>query len=452
MGECCRFLSAHLHPTNCLGIEAFAQLHNCSQLALEARRFAKENFSAVSVDSDEFTELSAEWLEHCIASNDIEVRMEEEVFEAIVRWVNADFESRRSVACGLLQNVRYSFIDSDYLTATVLQNRLIVHCPACLEFISSTMDSKSTNPRPSTIAKEVMVVVGGYSCNGVLLDSVEAYVPSKDCWQLLTALPTPVVSCGVAAVANDIYVSGGIVQDEIVSTVWRFVSVQQRWISAPSLMGPRAYHASAAVGTRLFVIGGKKTAVTALEDSVVNSIECIDTSDVHSCWRVAVTIPCPRWNSDVVAYGTEMLVEVGGLQVGAGVVKTMETYVCCSDTNCVSYSGEQFVLPDLIQHAQVAAIGSILYVIWTDSARAISLNSERRIFRRLASMNGRHLGGRATVLDEHVYITGGTANREDTSVPTDCVEFYNADTDKWTNVRPMLHARKGHGCVTIRMR
>lgn len=37
---CCEFLQSQLHPTNCLGIRAFADLHTCTQLLSQAHTFA----------------------------------------------------------------------------------------------------------------------------------------------------------------------------------------------------------------------------------------------------------------------------------------------------------------------------------------------------------------------------------------------------------------------------
>lgn len=447
---CCSFLSTHLHPANCLGIEAFAQLHSCEQLEQEARRFATENFAAVAVDSDEFVELTAQRLESYISNNDIEVRMEEVVFEAVVRWVGFDTENRRNAACGLLRHVRFAAIDSDYVKSKVLSHHLIAQCQNCLALVAEKTSSqiRSQLPRPSTIAKEVMVVVGGYDSSGVVLDSVEAYIPSKDCWQPLASIPVAIACFAVASAEDDIYISGGIVSGKVVAEVWRFISVQQQWTPACPLLAPRAYHASAAVGTRVYVVGGKRSLLTSQDASVVETIECIDIADVNSRWRVMASVPFPRHSSHMAAYGVEMFVEVGGMQVGAGAVRTMETYMFRDNTGCIRYSGEQFVLPETIRHAQVAAIGSILYIIWTDDGRMISLNSERRIFRRLANMHCRHLGGRVTVLGGYVYMTGGSTD----STAGDVVEFYDAVTNEWTDVRPMTHARRDHGCVTIRMR
>ena len=39
---CCDFLSSQLHPSNCLGIRAFADLHACCQLLTQANSYAGE--------------------------------------------------------------------------------------------------------------------------------------------------------------------------------------------------------------------------------------------------------------------------------------------------------------------------------------------------------------------------------------------------------------------------
>lgn len=451
VNTCCRFLLTHLHPSNCLGVEAFGHHHICTQLAAEARRFVLENFEAVAAESDEFLELSAQRLESYISSDDIEVRMEENVFEALVRWVEADVDSRKLAVCSLVDHIRFSSVASEYIQSTVLPHRLIVRCSHCLALVSGM--AQTLSPRPSTIAKEVMVVVGGRGSSGVLLTSVEAYSPVKSCWKELPDIPASVQHCAVAAVDDDIFVSGGVVDGKTVASVWRFMSVRQQWLLVPAMMHPRAHHSSATLGRRLYVVGGTRDAsANTAAESVVDSIECLDLREGGQQWRVVATVPCPRLGSHTVAYGDTSLVEVGGLQAGTGVVSTIELYACRGDVGQLVYSGEQFVLPEPICRACVAATEDVLYVVWTDSRRVISLNVERRIFRRLSDLRRAHICGATTVLGGQVYITGGTDGSGDSEKASSVVEVYKVEADEWSDVTPMTHARCGHGCVTIRMR
>lgn len=45
---CCDFLQTQLHPTNCLGIRAFADLHACTGLLNQAHAYAGELSSFLS--------------------------------------------------------------------------------------------------------------------------------------------------------------------------------------------------------------------------------------------------------------------------------------------------------------------------------------------------------------------------------------------------------------------
>lgn len=44
---CCDFLQGQLHPTNCLGIRAFADLHGCLELLSHADSYIEQHFSYV---------------------------------------------------------------------------------------------------------------------------------------------------------------------------------------------------------------------------------------------------------------------------------------------------------------------------------------------------------------------------------------------------------------------
>ena len=45
---CCEFLQSQLHPTNCLGIRAFADLHGCLELLASTESYIERHFTEVS--------------------------------------------------------------------------------------------------------------------------------------------------------------------------------------------------------------------------------------------------------------------------------------------------------------------------------------------------------------------------------------------------------------------
>lgn len=52
--NCCDFLQSQLHPTNCLGIRAFADVHACTELLQQANAYAGEQSVLVIPPCDEF--------------------------------------------------------------------------------------------------------------------------------------------------------------------------------------------------------------------------------------------------------------------------------------------------------------------------------------------------------------------------------------------------------------
>ena len=41
---CCEFLQGQLHPSNCLGIRAFADLHSCTELLQASQSYTEQHF------------------------------------------------------------------------------------------------------------------------------------------------------------------------------------------------------------------------------------------------------------------------------------------------------------------------------------------------------------------------------------------------------------------------
>ncbi len=451
--SCCEFLAKQLHSSNCLGIENFAQLHSCAKLETEAHSYALENFSNV-VEHEEFIEMPLERLTGYLGSDLIDVRNEEIVYLAAMAWVKHDLLNRQRHLYQVLENVRLVTVDRNYLEDVIEKEPLIQGVESCVFLVEEakkyhetreegqqgarrrSMQKYSVQPRPSTVAKEVIVLVGGLnSLFNYTVQSVEMYETNKDKWYPLPDIPELVSCHSVCALDNDIYVSGGIVNNQVVPTVWRFDSLQRTWVQLADMHIPRARHATAAWRGKLYVLGGVHTA------EEIESIECFDP--VSEEWSLVGECPMPRQQSQAVPFG-DTVVEIGGTQGGVK-VKTMECYQC--NENCFVYSGEQFVLPEPIQFSKIVVISGIFYIIWEDTKKLISLNPEKRTFRRLADMKASHVHSGATVLGGRIYVAGGLVDGK----PSRMVECYDPALDTWTTIRSMRQARAFHGCVTIQM-
>uniref|UniRef100_A0A672GX98 Kelch-like family member 2 n=1 Tax=Salarias fasciatus TaxID=181472 RepID=A0A672GX98_SALFA len=135
---CCEFLSSQLHPSNCLGIRAFADLHACSQLLAQANSYAEQHFPEV-VGSEEFLNLGMEQVSSLIASDKLTIPTEEKVFEAVIAWVNHDKDVRQEHLAHLMEHVRLPLLSREYLVQRVEEESLIKNSSACKDYLIEAM-------------------------------------------------------------------------------------------------------------------------------------------------------------------------------------------------------------------------------------------------------------------------------------------------------------------------
>jgi len=72
---CCEFMASHLHPSNCVGVRNFAELHGHSELVAAADEFMLDNFTSVA-QSDEFIEMTPHNLAALVTSAYLNVHSE----------------------------------------------------------------------------------------------------------------------------------------------------------------------------------------------------------------------------------------------------------------------------------------------------------------------------------------------------------------------------------------
>ena len=133
---CCEFMKKQLHPSNCLGIRAFADAHGCDQLFNIANDYAKDNFSEVC-KNQEFLLLNCDQLNEILRVDDLNVSQEEEVFHALLSWVHHDYENRRNQLYEILPSVRLSLLSPLFL-ADEVESAVIVD-PRCKDLLLETM-------------------------------------------------------------------------------------------------------------------------------------------------------------------------------------------------------------------------------------------------------------------------------------------------------------------------
>lgn len=91
---CCEFLEGCIAVENCIGIRDFA-LHYClHHVHYLASEYLETHFRDVS-STEEFLELTPQKLKEVLSMEKLNVGNERYVFEAVIRWISHDSESRK---------------------------------------------------------------------------------------------------------------------------------------------------------------------------------------------------------------------------------------------------------------------------------------------------------------------------------------------------------------------
>lgn len=106
--QCGEFLKQNLNASSSLSIWTLVEQYmNFKDIVEMAINYAKVNFLEVT-ETDEFLELDSNRLLRLLKSDDINVWSEEDVFNALIIWVNYDEETREAYVHELLSAVRFA--------------------------------------------------------------------------------------------------------------------------------------------------------------------------------------------------------------------------------------------------------------------------------------------------------------------------------------------------------
>ncbi len=217
---CCDFLRQQLHPSNCLGFMAFADLHSCPDLFNESQRFARKHFPEVRM-SEEFIQLTASNVIDLISSNELGVLSEEVVFEAVIQWVNHDRENRMEHLPSLVKQVRYQLLPHHYIVKHVVENDLLKSSQSCKDFIIDVLKYRLMTPserasiegeranvsRVRIGGPQSILVVGGQAPKAIR--NIEIYDIKTHTCKVGPDLVSRRCRCGVTVLKGSVYAVGG---------------------------------------------------------------------------------------------------------------------------------------------------------------------------------------------------------------------------------------------------
>ena len=208
------FLEESINVSNCLALESFASQYSCESLKQAAVTYCLEHFVAVAKSSD-YQSLELRKVKELLSDDKINVPQEEEVYEAMIRWVKHDVESRESFLPELLKCLRFFSMSKYSLRQILEEEELVKRNPSCMAIVLSGLDyslfpdqfqGTSLTPRLSLGEYEdVVVLTGGLlNLNNKTSNNTHCFVLSTKKW--LHTLPAMPNSCN----SLDAAICGGL--------------------------------------------------------------------------------------------------------------------------------------------------------------------------------------------------------------------------------------------------
>ncbi|XP_051273272.1 kelch-like protein 11 [Dicentrarchus labrax] len=270
---CAEFLMKKVSLSNCVAVHSLAHMYTLDQLAKGAAEMIRRNFHKI-IRSEEFNTLPFHLLRDWLSDSEITVDSEQELFEAIVKWVHQSTEEREKHFEELFKLLRLPQIAPTYLTRVVRKELLVANNATCQQLVSDALEvhavrleslkSSDLEPGASYMAAlqprfgqnmDVILVVGGVSEGGDYLSECVGYFVAEDRWVNLPHIHNHLDGHAIAVTDSHVYVAGSM-EPGFAKTVERFNPNLNTWEQVNSLTTRKHSFGLTCVKDILYSIGG----------------------------------------------------------------------------------------------------------------------------------------------------------------------------------------------------
>ncbi|KAJ8940240.1 hypothetical protein NQ318_016696 [Aromia moschata] len=268
---CCEYLEKTLNPKTCIGVLVFARSHFCQELAGNTWKYIMRNFTEIASINDEILSLSLLDVQEIINADDLNVKSEEIVWETILRWIDYDTESRKKHIVSLMKCIRLGLLDTQFFLERVKEHPYVSSCeesrPMIIETLKFLYDLEMITHRDGEVVTpeiarprvphEILFAIGGWS-GGSPTNFIETYDTRADRWVKVEEVdPTgPRAYHGTAVVGFKIYVIGGFDGMDYFNSCRCFDAVEKTWKEIAPMHARRCYVSTAVMDDVIYAMGG----------------------------------------------------------------------------------------------------------------------------------------------------------------------------------------------------
>ncbi|XP_061835855.1 kelch-like protein 10 [Nerophis lumbriciformis] len=263
---CCTFLTERLCSENCIGIWQFTKNCYTPELQVAAYQYILYHFEEVA-NSDELWQLSIQDMCEILDRDDLIVKKESTVYEAILHWIAHAPGERSGNFTVLLEKVRLALMSQEFITINVLTNQLVQNCGKCLDMVAFAtrmmrhMTTMSVSGYCNLVARPrlpsaILLAIGGWS-DANPIHHIETYDMHANCWDyLVESMQQPRAYCGAAFLNDCIYCVGGFGGAVHYNTVSCFDLNTRTWREVAPMHFHRCYVSVTVVNGCIYALGG----------------------------------------------------------------------------------------------------------------------------------------------------------------------------------------------------
>ncbi|XP_036417284.1 kelch-like protein 10 [Colossoma macropomum] len=445
---CSQFLDDQLCEENCIGIWVFAEFYSFCQLQQKAYLLILNNFEEVVRVSEEFLELSLTQLSSIIERDDLNVKQEATLFEAVLHWISHEPNERKEHLPALLPKVRMGLMTEEYFMNNVKNNSLVKDNEACQSIIISAQkalydlninrlcnsDFKNPLTRPR-LPYAILLAIGGWS-GGSPTNGIEAYDARADRWINVTSDEEgPRAYHGSVYLNGFVYCVGGFDGVDYLNSVRKFDLVYRTWHQVAPMHSRRFSISVAVLNGCIYAMGGFDGRIR------INTAERYEPKSNQ--WTMIA--PMHKRRSDASATTLHGKVYICGGFNGVECLFTAEFYNPESNqwSLITPMSSRRSGVGVITHREQVYAVGGVDGSRRLGSAEAY--DPVTNTWRAIQNMFNPRSSFGIEVVDEFLYVVGGFTSLSTTFK----VELYNHAADEWYHAHDMAISRSALSCCVV---
>ncbi|KAM8729053.1 kelch-like protein 11 isoform 2-T2 [Acanthopagrus schlegelii] len=461
---CGDFLMRKLSLSNCVAVHSLAHMYSLEQLDKGAAEMIRRNFHKI-ICNEEFYTLPFHLVRDWLSDSEITVDFEQELYEAIVKWVRQNTEEREKHFEELFRLLRLPQIAPTYLTRVVRKEALVGNNAACQQLVSDalqvlalhleTLKSADLEPCASCTPAiqprfgqnmDVIMVVGGVSEGGDYLSECVGYFIAEDRWVNLPHIHNHLDGHAIVVTDSHVYVAGSM-EPGFAKVVERYSPNLNSWEQVCSLTTRKHSFGLTCIKDILYGIGGHGNFSPGFKDVTVYEPEQDEWQNLD---------PAPKILRDVKTVSVEdrYVYVMARTPVDLENDDGLSTLTTCYDTESHKWQEvDSLPLIDNYCSFQMAVANTNFYNTASCCAKSYKVTAEaaqQKISRNISddildSLPSEVLsveGAAVCFLDEDVFIIGGWRN----SINMDkqyCKEayHYSAERKRWMLLPPLPQPR-----------